>query len=375
MENFIKQSNTELPFNFHYRDFAIKDNVIYYNQDKDLVKLKRIESIYYSEKKFSSWYEENFTILDRPRESFYHHICNNQEHIEIINNRAMYFKQNESLAYYYFWFLFDISCIKKGNLKKIINLLIENQDFFVMKNAGAIYLIDIVKNQNEINAIKTYRLNQYYKAFREHDFSTTLNHIKYSVSITKFFESLDLALAKNDLIYLGLIESLMFNGNEDVFISYIEKEFSKIAIGLDTELQSKIIVKVDAEDVDVDQYRLWIDTKVVHLNTSHKLRQEGCRMRHCVGGYTYRVKYSYSLIFSLIYKNDKSTLEFQKKDGMIEIKQHKSIMNGEPIPELKTIAEIINIDLIKKDMSGNLKIRNSSNMDNILIDFELFLDE
>lgn len=140
-------------------------------------------------------------------------------------------------------------------------------------------------------------------------------------------------LSKN-LLLLGLLETEFYNNinewKESVKYSYNKVDSLLFALEEYIEKNRELFYLV--EPLDIGYFKHFMK----ELTSALELELEGNHMKHCVGGYSFKVKSGDCRIFHIKTKKGHSTLEISDTYDII---QHKAPSNKEPISINKIIAE------------------------------------
>jgi hypothetical protein len=217
---------------------------------------------------------------------------------EIVLKRLDLFTQN-----------FSFLCKKKKNIYKLFPKIIKEDISINPKNIES-----FINQHDNIEAVIIYLLCEFDFSFKEiNDFIKKIN--------------------KNQIL-IGLLETLFFNIAHDLAknIHYSYNKVDGLIAGLFEYIDKNRNEFYLIDPIDISYFSLFVK----ELTSSIELELEGKYMRHCVGGYSYKVKNQDCRIFHIkTNKGGHSTLELSDSFDII---QHKAPSNKDPHNLNKIIA-------------------------------------
>jgi hypothetical protein len=218
---------------------------------------------------------------------------------EIVLKRLDLFTQN-----------FSFLCKKKKNIYKLFPKIIKEDISINPKNIES-----FINQHDNIEAIIIYLLCEFNFSFKEiNDFIKKIN--------------------KNQIL-IGLLETIFFKIEHDLAkkIHYSYNKVDGLIAGLFEYIDKNRNEFYLIDPIDISYFSLFVK----ELTSSIELELEGKYMRHCVGGYSYKVKNKDCRIFHIkTNKGGHSTIELSDSFDII---QHKAPSNKDPHSLNKIIAD------------------------------------
>lgn len=231
---------------------------------------------------------------------------------EIVINRLDTFTQK-----------FSFLCKKKKNLYKLFPKIIKEDISINPKK-----IEDFINQHDNIEEILIHLLCEFDFSFKE---------------LNDFIKKID-----QNQILIGLLETTFFNIEKDLAknIHYSYNKVDGLIAGLFEYIEKNRSEFYLIEPANIAYFSLFVK----ELTSAIELELEGKYMRHCVGGYSYKVKNKDCRIFHIkTIKGGHSTLELSDDYSII---QHKAPSNKEPNSLNKIIAEKLSNYLKIQELEG-----------------------
>jgi hypothetical protein len=372
ISNFENKKEIDFPFSIFHDDFIIYNNVFYFNEydiSKEIGKVSALinrdyENVYtsFSESKINYRKRSfiipfNYVPLDKKDDKSLLNF-----NMRFLNNSLI--EYNHNFNYSFFWVMLDLASLSENFYSNLVLNFKKNILFYVYSMQGSLIVSKIANEEKELRSFKKNKMNSYLNILVENEFNKFCYQNMTKIGIKELFNIVDFIKEKKKYMYFGVVECIDFPVNIDTkesIIEYISSRFDDYEEESSIDLQDEILI-----DLGIDS------CTITHLNNKLKLETEGSRLRHCVGGYTYKVKNNYSLIFSIEYNEERSTLEVGFEKDNFVLKQHRSKFNRIPSDSLNKISNDV---IFKLNQSNNsIEMRSIDKTEEMFVFFEGMLD-